>query len=596
LTRHSGRSGSNGAPVLARRRNPWETAAVTALLRRIRNLSPEEIRARLVDETKPNQAALGTARRFAAELERNSNRGRHGWFARREAMRVVDAIADASPEDRAETEWQLENALEDAVSALVVRDLAPVDVFDTLYGNLARVAAVEELAEDPLADLLGRCQYPLADMLGRFERDGSPSLTHVLFDRPARTLEEIASDLRVTRERIRQIESKAERMALGILNSCAPELKEFWISSLQTAARREEDVIEPFIDPTQPTDPQLRLGRALLRAVGATEPMPFREWDLAGWWTLHPALLTTMARELEALLPCSAGHLDDVLGEFSLGESSALGELVRHHWGQFRFDAVTDSWVRSSARTRDAVWLLLLDEAGPLGIDELSRRTGTTSRALGAQLARDERFHHLKPSGEWALAGAQSQEPPYSTTLEACIDTLRTQGPVTLHQLVDTVRASYPVTIAAIYQCLNHHSIGRLPDGRVDLVERGARRQERTEPRRPPDILVRDGRVTLLRSVDRDLLRGSGLGVSPYLTWFLGLESAPSTRTFEISGYGTLKVRYSVNGSNISSLKAPAELLRAQEGCVLAVTMDPDTDRASIALRCRHHSHTGRLP
>jgi hypothetical protein len=59
---------------------------------------------------------------------------------------------------------------------------------------------------------------------------------------------------------------------------------------------------------------------------------------------------------------------------------------------------------------------------------------------------------------------------------------------------------------------------------------------------------------------------------------------------------GTVRIRYAIQGSSISSLRSFAELLGASQGCRLQVTLDPNSDAAAVALACRGHQHAGSVP
>jgi len=80
------------------------------------------------------------------------------------------------------------------------------------------------------------------------------------------------------------------------------------------------------------------------------------------------------------------------------------------------------------------------------------------------------------------------------------------------------------------------------------------------------------------------------------VTWVLGLRIAPSHRTFNVGQAGTLRVRYAIQGSSLSSLRSFAEMLGASQGCRLKVTLNPDSDAATVALACHQHQHTGSVP
>jgi hypothetical protein len=578
-----------------------DNPAILKLLARIEEV-PIEIwwtHLKEFDDESPVDDELAAIIAKADSLEIKRGRGREGWLARWRMSELVGANELRGPELSRNNEMHaVESVLHRVAGAVVVRDLLATDEFDLVYSPMSSLMAASELVSDPIDTLFKRCRHPLNSLLGWAQETIPEPGKDVLMARVDRTLEEIGRSLGVTRERIRQIEERSARLCGAIFSDRAPELRELWLGTLRHSFAASEDVLlSPYIDRAGDVDAQCRLGRVLLERLGAKTPSPFQEWRVNGWWTLEPERMVQVARELASLLPCSSADLDDALGQFPVFEADALRSLMNRGGAGFRFHPAAGVWVRTRAQDRDAALLILEDFGEPRDIDTLAERIGLRRAALAEALRRDERFVQLRPTGLWALSGWGIEESPYSTVFEAAHDVIDQLGPLTIADLFTEVRRRYPVSDGAIQQCLNHRTIGRWPDGRVDLVSRGAPPIARREPQQPADVDVSsDGSVSLYQDVDADVLRGSGLGVSPFVTCALGLRVAPSHRTFDVGRVGTLRVRYAIQGSSISSLRSFAELLGASQGCRLQVTLDPNSDAAAVALACRGHQHAGSVP
>jgi hypothetical protein len=574
-------------PCRSSRARAWDSPLVTELLRRVN----DDPRAAVLATTEALTADTNSSAQAAVRAEMRCSRAKHGWYARWQALAAMVSIAEAYPDLGSERLARFADVLDNAVTALSDRDIVRENVFQDLYRPMSEYLPAESLEVDPVAELLARCPYPIARIARELNRTLPPSSIKVLERRPDRTLQEIAAELGLTRERIRQIERKAGHQAEATLLQLAPELAAFWRQTLAKAVVSERDLIHPFIETGEAGKEQIRLGRSLLRAVGAFEPRVMKEAGIAGYWTLEPDRLAIIAKELETVLPCTSDQLDEILDEMDFSEARALKELFLAGWGQYRLHQSTGYWVRPGSQDRDAAWLALMDEEDPLDADDLGFRIGLTARNLTAQLSRDPRFVQVRPSGEWALARAGPRQAP-STALEATLECLRQRGPLSLAELIDRVQEIYPVTAAAISGCVNHHLIGVTAAGLLDLVENGARRQRRKEPRIPENVTLESGgRLKITRPIDTELMRGSGVGVSPYVSWFLGLESAPSSRRFEIGGSDTIRVTYRTTGSTLSSLRTLADRLGGRVGCLLTITLDPGDNRASARLECSNHHH-----
>jgi len=155
----------------------------------------------------------------------------------------------------------------------------------------------------------------------------------------------------------------------------------------------------------------------------------------------------------------------------------------------------------------------------------------------------------------------------------------------------------YPVTPARLRQSLSSSRIGLHPDGRYDLVERGAAMHSDAEPGRPGSIRWADEGLVLEVALvtTAAVLIGAVVAVPRWLTWQLGLRTPPAQHDFALTGSDTLVVRRTIRGSSVSSLRGVAQELQVRLGCVLLLSLDLRSGRASVRHACHQPART-QLP
>ena len=402
------------------------------------------------------------------------------------------------------------------------------------------------------------------------------------------TLAAVGERLGITRERVRQIQERAAADLLRISEEETPGLLVRWQGLLDGRAASEEELLGHVGDGE---DERLErvLGRELLRRMGARTPLSF-DGRLAGWWSLDERTLIDELLAIVDRLPFEVGFLPTVVGKTPEGP---YVELLMGKGSPARFLETAGAWVRRRAAYRDGAYVLLLHHGDPTVISAIAEALGTSANALGESLRRDERFIQLRPSGAWALSSWSSDNRTFGSTLEAAISVLDESGPLEYAEYERRVVERYPVSSAAVKQTLASNRVGRWDDGRIDLVERGAPSVETSAPRRPPEISVDEqrGTLTFTVEVDHNVLRGSGIPVTPYVTWWSGLSTAPSSREFRTTDGYVIHVRRNVGGSAISALRDIAIALGAVEGCRLRLDLQAESGSASVSLACTDHVH-----
>ncbi|MFF1904276.1 sigma factor-like helix-turn-helix DNA-binding protein [Kitasatospora sp. NPDC058218] len=404
------------------------------------------------------------------------------------------------------------------------------------------------------------------------------------------TLSEIGAAYGLSRERVRQVIQAQE------------QAWETWADMFQGDWR--EDVLRRFVDSPLVAeqalaevlvDPRGVVRRALLGRLGLKEP---QTWSgrIAGIWAADETSLDTLLRELVAQAPIRAEELEERAAALGIPDVVPIEDILTDRRSPL-VRGTGGHWLRRSAKGRDAAYLWLEQVGEARRVEDINEGIGGAGpRALGEALRRDERFRQIRPEGTWVIADwPLAQASTHTNALDVMVQVLRTSGPLGRRELFARVMKEYPVGYARLQQCLISDQIGRLPGGLLGLVEDGAEPLEASEPTRPPTMVVDEsGQVIGIRLlVDKDVLRGSGIVVNSWLTWYLGLRRAPMSRTFALAdGSGHLVIRRGTSAAQMSSLRAQAQSQGMVQGCQLVVLIRLDEESAVI----RHACQAGSCP
>lgn len=395
------------------------------------------------------------------------------------------------------------------------------------------------------------------------------------------TLDRIAETFDLTRERIRQLQQKAEATLVDAQRRHAPLLPQQLNDVLADHPAVPDYELADLLATNAPIARE-----ALFRQLGASHP---RSWagDLSGYWTRHPAALDALFRKLTALAPMTDDEMEVAARELGFPVSLSIKGLLGHPSSKLSHHSL--GWIRSARAGRDLAYLWLRSEGEPRAVTDVAAITGTSEQAIRETMRRDEDFAQVRPEGTWALADWRlpGTDNRYSNAVDVVVDVLRELGPLDYEELRTESQRRYPVSSWRITQCLSSAAIGLDKDRRYDLAERGAIPIEDPEPAQPPSIQAHGDVVGVELNVDSEMLRGSGIAVNRWLTWYLGLRTAPSTRYFGITDQpGTLTVKRATSASQLSSLRAVALRMDLVEGCKMAVLLHLDTETATIRHTC----------
>ncbi|MGW3327077.1 sigma factor-like helix-turn-helix DNA-binding protein [Streptomyces virginiae] len=396
------------------------------------------------------------------------------------------------------------------------------------------------------------------------------------------TLETIGKTHGITRERARQLIQSGESHLSDSADMAQPGWREAVLELVaNTPAVSDTDLGEIIQDPAGVAR------RTLLRHVGLEEP---KTWAgrLRGAWTDSPAALERLLSELLAQAPFHAYELRERAGALGIPHFVPIEDIAaaprspvtRGHQG---------GWIRRSAKHRDAAYLWLTEVGEPLRAESISMEIQSGgARALSEALRRDDRFRQIRPEGTWSLSDWPAlQSAGHTNALDAMVAVLRRNGALGKRELFARVAKEYPVSYARLQQCLISDRIGLTIDGSIDLVENNARPMEEREPKKPDSIAANDSLMGIRLTVDKNMMRGSGIIVHPWLTWRMGLRLAPTSRVFSLkSGAGDLVARRMTSGAQISSLRPHILSAGMHVGCALIVLFNLNTESAEIQHRC----------
>ena len=250
----------------------------------------------------------------------------------------------------------------------------------------------------------------------------------------------------------------------------------------------------------------------------------------------------------------TGASLDDAVLASALPEHLPVQHLLLH--SQSPIVRTEVGWVRRAYLLTDTVVLYLRDCGAPQSLRTLGARGSTPEATLRKALLRDDRFVYSRPRQLGALREWHPElASRYQTAGDALVDVLRERGPLAREALVFETQRRYPVTPARLRQSLSSSRIGLHPDGRYDLMERGAAIQSDAEPSRPGSIRWADGSSVLQVALvtTAAVLSGAVVAVLRWLTWQLGLRTPPAQHGFALTSSDTLVGADAVARSEVPS-------------------------------------------
>jgi hypothetical protein len=449
------------------------------------------------------------------------------------------------------------------------RRRAPPDVGAALAIIADFVLPPQLAPSTPSAAVLG-----LLDTLDDRQRE---VLTARLWAEKPSTLEAIAEGIGVTRERIRQIQLKAETKVRAHFAEAQDRSVAWYASELE---RR----LGPYIPD--------ELAKKVLRSLGVDVPSLVSHVLLyfAGPYVLRDndwlenvgssgaaLVVAAVDRVFEGCAQPDTASLVDALRQVGM-EPEIAHHYMRTQLSLKRFD---DTWVRWRGTVGDkahTVLELLGEPAVPETINE-SIGEGHSVTTLKNGMSSDSRFMRTGKR-TWGLRAWGMEE--YSGIVEEILERIDAAGgTIGTEELIKELVSTFPDVA--------ENSIRMYLSTLAFVIEGGTVRR-RNDSDGWPDVgqfkdargafRGNDGEVRLAVSVTRDLLRGSGFAVHAAVAKALGVLPGGRRRFMSPDGVvATIGWRpWSTSGPDIGSVRAFASATDAQPHETLVLVFHPDDD------------------
>jgi len=389
-----------------------------------------------------------------------------------------------------------------------------------------------------------------------------------------RTLEDLARQFRLTRERLRQIEAKLLKRLKAFVNS--PE---------GAPIRAFADSLRKDLGFAVPVGSLADYRTSRMSTTG----LSVSDWDLIvefGLWAAGP--YTTVAewmmspQNLSAKSTTSLNARLDQRGWLSATTAAeVLAEIgIRQEYHE-RWILSLDAFIK-----KDAGWLpivktipsraeqILRYHGAPMTAAELTELTGCDSeRSLRQRLISDGRFKRISRQGHFALQEWPGYE-EYSGIAEEIVEEIERQGgEATPQHLIATLAERYGVKPGSVSQYLSAPMFAKTRDGRIRLRRDDEIPRVSADPNVCPALYKIDGFWTLRVEVTAETLRGSGRLLNPAVAVVVGCQ--PGERRVFQSLRDAIVVSWplgSATGPNIGSLKPDVDALGGAAGDFLFLT------------------------
>lgn len=387
---------------------------------------------------------------------------------------------------------------------------------------------------------------------------------------PRQTLQELADSFQVSRERIRQLESRLQRKFARFLT----EEEANPVHWRAETVRRAIGVAIPsgWVESVLEAPPGCHDYRSILLDIAG----PYR-CD-KGWYinskSIHDDPTPTILDQADEV-----GRIDPVS---SAEQLSSWGLQERFHTDWLTRDGVVRSFkgrlVRWGASVGDRMAFALDDLGRPSTIDELMRHIQeiTTRNSVTNALGVDPRIIRVNQT-HWALKSWGV--PEYSGVAYSIKAILEKNGPVMtvdglVWEMIDTYGIKESTTRA---YCAAPLFVSDGESMQLRTAEHGPYQSDLSSIRDSPGIFhLGPGRVSLLLRVDDDMLRGSGAILTHAAGAVLGVS--PNANLQFSNQFGdTVKVTFpetSIVGPSLGSVRLIAERLGAKLGDYLTIILD----------------------
>ncbi len=386
----------------------------------------------------------------------------------------------------------------------------------------------------------------------------------------ARTLQELADDFEITRERVRQIENRVRKKLTAFVEGATGQSIRWRMGTLRKKLGNAApmDISKTLL---APVEGQVNYGSLLLELAGP--------YDSAnGWYVLRAVAATDPIRSIRGKAD-EFGRInrDQAAAELSeWGLDSSLHETWLTRDGKIR--SINGHFVRWDGPIGDKLAFALNDLGRPATVQALlsyiqeDRTAGTAKNAISA----DPRFVRASRT-EWALASWGL--PEYSGVASSIRRLLEREGePMRVEEIVERLRKDFGIAeVSARSYC--DAVMFEVRDGWIRLRSDHEPYQydDNTSVHDSPGVFVLGPcRLSLLFEADGNILRGSGRQLSHVAGVILNI-AVNDRLTFQTRNGVAVTVTFpetSFIGPSLGSTRTLAEAVGAKLGDQLTLILD----------------------
>jgi hypothetical protein len=428
------------------------------------------------------------------------------------------------------------------------------------------------------------------DLLSAFDERELMVLRNRVLPVPATaTLEELGQRAGVTRERIRQLETRLhERLVARLAEAVFDSIRRRAETLRETLGSAVPASTLEWIDPE--LFPSFQGGNdesAVTREVMLWVAGPY---ELRDEWLVLDRTLREKSKQ--ALNRAVSNNLFLVAADASTALSS-LGIVERHHsqWidelGGFR--KVDQGWVVFSGSLVEKCINWIRYRQAPVPVTELAVVTGTESeRSLRNRLLDDRRLKRITRQGHIALREWQQFDEYTGVAEEIAQEIERLGGAASIEHLVNVISARYGVSPNSVRQYASAPMFIRGQDGKVRRRPLDQRLTIDADAADSAGCYFIDGAWSLRCEVTLDTLRGSGRPVPVGFAAAVGCQ--PGERIKFCSDSGDVVLSWpetAASGPNLGSVRTHAEAEEATIGDHLFICLSDG--RARVRLLSKSH-------
>lgn len=384
-----------------------------------------------------------------------------------------------------------------------------------------------------------------------------------------RTLESIAEDIGLTRERVRQIEKSAFDSLEKVL----------------TTSELSEEIRKMFRN-------DVAVGIDEIECLGLIPR------GLAHVYYKFFGLKTIQIEKKTYVYQREPGWVEPIKSQVPI--SSEIAEAIVGKPIDESFAHVVASLTKTNyhseygfygSKSSDLYYLHVQKKGSATYIQELCQVFEETERNVLAKIDRDDRIIRNFTDKSVVLAEWPEARSVVNSAKEALLLVLEQDGPLPQVQLIRKAQAIYSRTAGRYAQVLEDSIFGKTANGCIDLIENGAKPREIKEPKKHKSIKeYENGLATIELKIDKELLRGAGPQAPKRLAWLMGLKKPEEYIDFEGQNGNYLRLKFFTSGVSFSSMRLIAEEIGLLNGCGIQVALDRNNKRFGVRPKCDCHT------